>query len=215
MSLAQIATPGLSFDEAAHVYRLDGVELPSVTQILRANGLAPDFRHVSPAILEYARQRGTAVHAATHYFDEGDLDESTVDAEVRPYLAAWQAFRSERKVEILALERRVACYRFAGTIDRIARVPDIRGEVLIDIKSGTAAGANYQLAAYSILAQYLKPPVTSSFLLERWAVELHPERQVPYTIHQYRDRRDRDVFLAALTLTHERARLGRHWLEAA
>lgn len=215
MSVAQIATPGLTFDEVTHRYVLDGAELPSVTQILRANSLGGDFGHVRAEALEHARQRGTAVHAATHYLDEGDLDESTVDAEVKPYVEAWQAFKAERKVEILALEQRVACpvHRFAGTIDRVARVPGIRGHIILDIKTGAVGGANYQTAAYAILAQHLKPLVTSSFLLDRWAVQLHPERTVPYTIHQYRDRRDRDVFLAALTLTHERARLGRHWTQ--
>lgn len=217
MSLARIATPGLTFDEATHTYRLDGQALPSVTQVLAANGLGGDFSHVSPAVLEHARQRGTAVHAAAHYLDEGDLDEATVDPEIRPYLEAWQAFKVARRVELLALEQRVACplYRFAGTIDRVARVPGIRGEVLIDLKTNTPHGAAYQLAGYKLLAQHLRPVVTTSVFLERWAVELHPERAVPYTIHEYRNSRDRDIFLAALTLTHERARLGRSWQEAA
>lgn len=217
MNLAYLATPGLTFDDASHTYRLDGQVLPSVTQVLRDNGLGGDFSHVSPAILEHARQRGTAVHAAAHYLDEGDLDESTVAPEIRPFLDAWQAFKAERRVELLALEQRVACpvYRVAGTIDRVARVPGLRGAILIDLKTNTPHGAAYQLAGYKLLAQHLKPLIGSGFFVDRWAVELHPERTVPYTIHEYRNSRDRDVFLAALTLTHERARLGRSWQQEA
>ena len=217
VSLAQIATPGLVFEEETHRYMLDGRELPSVTQVLADNGLRNSFLNVRPDVLERARQRGAAVHAATHYHDEGDLNESTVDPVVAPYLEAWKAFLKERQVEILALEQRIAdpLYGVCGTIDRIARAPGVRGEIVIDIKSGDASGVAYQLAAYKHLAANLKPLVTNGFILNRWAVHLHPDRAVPYTVTAYRDRRDREVFLAALTLTHERARLGRSWRQAA
>lgn len=211
MSLAQIATPGLAFEEDAHRYVLDGQPIPSVTQVLTENGLREAFLTVRPDVLERARQRGIAAHAAAHYYDEGDLDESTVDPVVAPYLEAWKAFRAERKVEVLALEQRVAdpIWRFAGTIDRILRVPGVRGEIIADIKTGDASGVAYQTAAYEMLAAHLKPLITTGFLLERWAIHLHPDRAVPYSVTVYRDRRDREVFKAALTLTHERARIGR------
>lgn len=217
MNTATLPTSGLNFAPETHTYTLDGLEIPSVTAVLKANGLSGDFSRVSPAVLEHARARGTAVHAAAHYLDEGDLNESSLDADVTPYLDAWQAFKAERHVELLALELRIACpvYRFAGTIDRIARVQGIRGQIILDIKTSTPYGAAYQTAAYAILAAHLKPLITPATVLDRWAVELHPERRVPYTVHQYRDRRDREVFLAALTLTHERARLGRHWRQEA
>ncbi len=203
-----IGTPGLTFSEATHQYFLGGQELPSVTSIIRDNRLGGDFSAVAPATLEHARQRGTAVHAALHYDDEGMLDETTVDAEVAPYLEAWRRFRAERHVAIVEMERRYAdaTYRFAGTLDRIAVVEGRR--VVIDIKSGDVEGADLQTAAYAHLAG---EPLS----ILRWAVQLHPERAVPYTVHPYRNLADWRIFRAALELTHERARRGRRWSEAA
>ncbi len=217
MSLAAIATPGLTFHDATHRYMLDGEFVPSVTQVIKDNRLSADFSHVNRDVLERNRAIGVAVHAAAHYFDEGDLDESSVDPDVRPYLEAWKAFVYERKVEMLALEQRVAdpVYRLAGTIDRIARVPGISGELVIDIKKGDPkdAGANYQTAAYALLAANLGI-IAKPFLIERWSVQLHPERAVPYTVSPYRSSADRRIFLAALQLTHERERLGRSsWMQ--
>ena len=208
MSLAQIATSGLTFDEASHVYRLDGRAIPSVTTVIRDNRLGDDFHAVAPDVLEHARQRGTAVHAALHYWDEGTLDEATVDPVVAPYVAAWRRFVDERRVQIVAMERRHAdqVYRFAGTLDRMAVVDGRR--TLIDIKSGSVGGAQFQTAAYAHLAGEL-PSV------QRWAVQLHPERAIPYTVHPYTDRSDWRIFRSALELTHERARLGRSWEIAA
>lgn len=207
MSLAQIATLGLTFDEATHTYALDGRVLPSVTTVLKDNGLSDDFAAVDAATLERARQRGTAVHAALHYLDEGTLDEATVDPVVAPYVEAWQRFVADRGVLITAMEQRFAdaVYGFAGTVDRIAVVDGL--VTLLDIKTGSVTGANYQTAAYVHLAGLTRPA--------RWAVQLHPERRIPYTVHPYGDPRDWRIFRAALELTHERARLGRGWRKAA
>ena len=212
--IAQIATPGLEFSEADHVYRLYGRPIPSVTSVIRDNRLGPDFSRVPADSLQRARDLGTAVHAALHYADEGTLDETTVDPAVAPYLAAWRAFRAARGVVIVEMERRYAdvTYRFGGTLDRIvvADVMDIgpRRRVVCDVKTGGVEGANYQTAAYHYLAG--EGPGTL-----RWAVQLHPERPVPYTVYPYSSPRDWRIFRAALELTHERAALGRHWSEAA
>ena len=105
----------LVFDEASHLYTLDGERLPSVTQILQRAG-AIDFDHIPPQIRERALARGTAVHRAVHYFNENDLD---VDAfrttwpEYAPYLDAWIKFVD------------VSGFRFA-TIDELGSVSHIR-----------------------------------------------------------------------------------------
>lgn len=206
--IAQIATPGLVFYEDGHRYNLDGRALPSVTDVIRDNRLGGDFSRVAPDVLERARQLGSAVHVALHYHDEGTLDEATVDPAVAPYLAAWRRFLAERQVAVVEMERRFAdaTYRFAGTLDRIVVVDGRR--VLIDVKSGAVDGADLQTAAYAHLA--CEPATT-----RRWAVQLHPERLVPYTVHPYQNPGDWRIFLAALQLTHERARRGRSWHQEA
>lgn len=210
MSLAQIATSGLTFEESTHTYRLDGVALPSVTTVIKDNRLGDDFGPVAADVLEHARQRGTAVHAALHYSDEGTLDDSTVDSIVGGYLDAWRRFLVERGVQVLQMEQRYACqvYRFAGTLDRIVTADHGRRRVLVDLKTGSVGGADLQTAAYAYLAGV-------DAATERWAVQLHPERFIPYSVHPYTGRNDWRIFRAALELTHERARRGRGWTEAA
>lgn len=216
--IASIATDGLTFEEVTHTYTLKGIVLPSVTQIIRDNRLSSDFSFVSAANMEMARQLGQAVHIATHYNDEGTLDDATVDPVVLPYLNAWRQFVTDRGIEFVALEQRVAdpVYQFCGTVDRIGRLVTARnaGEIVIDLKTGNpaAAGAHYQTAAYAHLVRDL-PSVTR--IAARWSVQLHPERAVPYSVTPYMKNTDWRIFRSALELTHERSAQGRSWREAA
>lgn len=216
--IAEIATKGLTFDEPSHTYTLNGIVLPSVTQVIRDNRLSSDFAFVSTADMERARQLGQAVHVATHYNDEGTLDDATVDPAVRPFLDAWRRFVSERQIEFVALEQRVAdqTYQFCGTVDRIARIvgSSSLGEIIIDLKTGDpkAAGANYQTAAYAHLVRDLSCVTRIS---ARWSVQLHPERAIPYSVTPYTHTSDWRLFRSALELTHERAARGTSWREAA
>lgn len=212
MSFGQIATPGLVFRDEDHTYWLDGKLVPSVSQVIRDNRLGADFSQVPADDLAQARALGTAVHAALHYEDEGTLDPATVDPRVQPYIDAWRQFKVERGVTVVEMERRYAdhTYRVAGTLDRILVVTEGRRGVRVvgDIKTGNVEGANYQTAAYHFLAD-------EGLSTQRWAVQLHPERAIPYTVHPYPSPRDWRLFRAALELTHERAAIGRSWLEAA
>lgn len=55
--------PELSFDEKSHIYRLDGVEIPSVSKVmepLKASGYAG----ISERTLERAADNGSSVHNA-------------------------------------------------------------------------------------------------------------------------------------------------------
>ena len=81
-----------SFSEAGHVYRLDGRRVPSVTDVLRATGISPDYSRVEPVTLENKRLLGTAVDAALVYLQEGDLDPDSVDPGILPRIEAFQLF---------------------------------------------------------------------------------------------------------------------------
>lgn len=92
----------LVFDKLTHTYQLDGVRLPSVTQILQASGLI-DFSKIPSRILLEARDRGSAVHEALHYYNENDLDVDAFCADFpdyAPYVQAWLAFRAESGFEL-------------------------------------------------------------------------------------------------------------------
>jgi len=207
-------TPGLSFDEASHTYRFKGRDVPSVTQVLEDNRLRADLSAIPAGVLERARQRGLAVHLATHFDDEGTLDERTVDPVIWPYVQAWRAFKIARHVEIVEMERRMvhSTLGYAGTLDRVLRADVGRRKALVlaDIKTGDQSGVGFQLAAYQEL---YRNACGESVVMQRWSIVLHPERRIPYTVHEFSDIRDWRIFRAALDLTLVRAEQGRSWRE--
>jgi hypothetical protein len=140
--------PALHFDSETHIYTLGGAVIPSVTQILKAEGFIGSAWYSSGAAA-----RGTAVHAAIHYLTEGDLDESSVPPAIAGYLEAWKAFTAAGVFKAIMAETPLAStgYRFAGTVDVIGT--GFGGDALIDIKTGPwQSWHDLQLAAYATLA---------------------------------------------------------------
>jgi hypothetical protein len=177
----------VDFDEATHTYAVAGRVLPSVTQILKAVGIIDDS-YYAPG----SDERGTAIHLACQLDDEGDLDESTLDPAIRPYLNAWREFRATLdNHDLMRIEQRLAdpVLGFAGTIDRIVPFNAIRAEI-IDIKSGAPEPWHaIQLAAYQLLAK------TTG---KRTAVYLSADGT--YKLRNFGCGEDRNVFLAALAI---------------
>lgn len=136
--------PGLAFNPDTHEYQYQGTKIPSVTSILSAVG------HVYKSqAMEMAWKRGTAVHLATQYFDEGRLDPKSVDPILIPYLTAYIAFLGDVQPEILLTEQPVyhPVLQYAGTADRVVKINGVTG--VLDIKTGSAPmHTNPQLAAY-------------------------------------------------------------------
>lgn len=137
----------LTFDEQRHEYRLLGGVVPSVTQVL-----APlvDLSGIPRALLEAKRDLGQRVHMACQFDDEGDLDEASVEPDVRPRLEAWRKFRRETSAEVLHNERRVAdpLLLYAGTLDRVLLIQRVKW--LVDLKTSIASpiAVGPQTAAY-------------------------------------------------------------------
>lgn len=183
----------LNFDPETHKYTLDGVVLPSVTQVLHGVGLI-DFGHIDQLILDRAAALGTAVHAACAYDDMTDLDEDALDDNIRPHLDAWRKFRGTMKFDAIEQSLCHPGYGFAGTPDRV------NSDLIIDIKTGSIVPAwvGLQLAAYSILADL---PTA-----KRWAVQLKPDGS--FKIYEFKKRTDRSVFLAALSVYQWRMEYG-------
>jgi len=186
-------TCSLEFNEELHQYKLDGVVVPSVTQVIAAAGLQPDMSFVDPWYLA----RGTAVHRATELLDLGTLDWDTVDDEVEPYLAAYQQFLDDLGDDYQAgePEQRVVnqAYRYAGTIDR---APIFRGHrAVLDIKTGAKLHCHaLQLAAYQACV-----PEASLRL------GLHLRKDRTYRLETYSSANDWPLFAAANNLWHWRA----------
>lgn len=110
-------TEGLTFDQDKHLFRHNGVYLPSVTQVLMAEGFIEGIEWVDPVYLT----RGTYVHKATELYDRHDLDESILDNELRSYLEAYKRAKAEIGFKIIDIEvkRYNPLYGYAGIIDRV------------------------------------------------------------------------------------------------
>lgn len=156
MSMPHLVTPGLSFYPVDHGYTLDGVPLISVTQVLKNRGLI-DTSHFT----EESRLRGTAVHEAIHFLNEGDLDWSTVDERLVGYLKAYQKFLRETDFQPIGSELCMGSSAgYGGTLDAFGPFGP-RGDrmAIVDYKTGSHQPAYHvQLAAYHDL---LLDPVNS------------------------------------------------------
>lgn len=110
----------VTFDKEGHVYTAAGQVLPSITQILKAEGFI-DTSHYD----DWSRDKGSMVHLAIHYDITGELDESSIDPEIVPYLAAWRKFKKESGFNVERSEKPAAnlMYRYAGTPDLIGCFP--------------------------------------------------------------------------------------------
>lgn len=196
---------GLTFSPESHEYRVDGVVVPSVTAILRATGVSADFEAIArmdpqrAARIAEKRAIGSALHADIIAADEDDLDWSTVDPRVAPYLQAWVAFRGAyADLQPVLREHRVyhRTLRYAGTLDLLCRTRE-GALVLVDVKSGDpeAAGARYQLAGYQAALE----DRTTWRVSARWSVALTPDRTVPYQVTAYEDWSDHETWRAIVT----------------
>lgn len=206
MSTATVERPTeqdttLYLDRETHVYSQGGVTVtdPSVTTILADCGLI-DTTYFN----ELAAWRGSLVHLACQLHDEGDLDESTLDPALIPYLTAWKSFKLETGWFAYQIEcpRRSSLHGFVGTPDQIGAFPN--GEYLtdLDIKSGEAHySTKFQTAGYTLLAA--EDPPLNGRVLGRCAVKLRKNGTYKYIEYPVADlRRDQQTFLSALNIFH-------------
>jgi hypothetical protein len=188
----------IAFDPAAHRYTVDGVVFPGVTHILGAEGLRRDVERYYD---EYGRERGRIVHETIRLYHEGRLDPMNVDPVVEPYLDAWVEFLKDSKYQPMdgGVEVRLAApaIRVAGTADSIGSYEG--RAAILDIKTGGPhPSTGIQLAGYEYL--YQADPEHDGTTCRRIGVYLNAEGK--YKLVEYKDRHDRDVFLAAVRLFH-------------
>ena len=142
----------LEFEPINHVYTLDGIQIPSVSEILRFASKEL-YANTSVQAMEIAADRGTRVHAATEALDRNGT--ADVDPDIEPYVRAYAKFLRDNKVDWLYTEAPIygVTRDYAGTIDRFGF---LNGEtVLLDIKTTKTITARHkklyaaQLTAYS------------------------------------------------------------------
>lgn len=145
---------GLEFNEEKHEYKFQNVVIPSVTQILKAEGMT-NFGMVSEEVLNANALFGSAVHKCVEYRVKGTLNESTVDPALMPYLAGWDNFVEDFGFKFKASEVQGfhPVYRYAYTADLLGEITKGKflGEAVGDVKTGMVKPADrIQIAAYKM-----------------------------------------------------------------
>ena len=165
----------ITFDDATHTYTLDGNPCPSVTEITRF--LHYKAEYADKESRDRAARKGTAIHELTALIDYGEDVE--IPPELSGYVQAWENFKRDYRVEILAIEQMVGGYLcggakrpLCGIMDRRVRIENREG--ILDIKTGSTVNKialQAQLNGYDLLCNeryvndflmgvYLRPDAT-------------------------------------------------------
>lgn len=181
--------PELTFDKQTHTYRVDGIRVPSVTQILNGAGLINTDWYTAESA-----QRGTAVHTICEMEDNGVLDLGVVRRSYPQYLGyldAWKAFKRAATTKFTAIEERFyyPALHYAGTKDR--RMIAGTEYCIVDIKTGAPQlWHQLQTGGYALSENV-------GTAIGRWCVYLKPDGK--FTINVHGDASDLDAFASLAT----------------
>lgn len=137
----------LTFEEATHTYRYNGVIVPGVTSILKP--LSQEiYKYAPERNMNFASGRGSDVHKAIEFYSQYEVIE--IESSNRAYLDAYIKFSKD--YSHISLRNEYSVYSdlgYAGTLDNIGRVD---GEwTLIDYKTTSELHkkmVGIQLSAY-------------------------------------------------------------------
>ena len=144
----------IEFIESSHTYLVNGIIVPSVTQIMRADS-DEVYNGIPPHILEKAAERGTAVHRAIYEYEQ--LGFYPTDETVKDYLNRYIVVKSISRLQPVRQEFMLCSTsepRFAGTVDMLATIGD--KTILLDVKTSSALHRELwaiQLAGYDQLCR--------------------------------------------------------------
>ena len=139
----------LTFDEVSHIYRLDGIEIPSVSRVMEPLKEA-NYAGISEKTLRRAADKGTSVHDSIENFVKFGIED--VDPEFRAYFDAFLQWWIETQPIVVGSEIRIyhKLLRYGGTIDLLCYID---GKLtLIDFKTTYTVSdmsCGVQLEAYA------------------------------------------------------------------
>ena len=193
----------INFIEESHTYwtEMDGatyMEVPSVSSIL-TEMLGLDYAKINP----FYADRGTAVHKAIELTHEDNLDESSVDEEVKPFLDGYFDFLEKTKFKPMLWEQRLFSKRLwvAGTMDIAGTIgfQILNQRHLIDIKTGQKQKWHQlQTAGYALMLseemERQKTPIT----IERHC--LYIDKKSKWKLDPHNNKSDFSVFESMATV---------------
>ena len=171
-------TPGLTFSADTHQYRLDGVAIPSVTQIMEPLSRAK-YKTIDEGILRAAAKRGSDVHEAIEFYVKYGIMECHPEAE--PYVTAYMKWAHEYNPQTIQTEQATwhKQLMYAGTIDTVSIVNGKK--TLIDYK--TTAELNDMLTSVQLEA-YTQALRSHGIDIEQKAI-LHLRKDETYQFKLY------------------------------
>jgi len=189
----------VTYNDERHEYRYGGVVIPSVTQCI-APLYSGAFDKIPQAVLERKTEIGKAVHLATELYDEGVLEESSLDDVVRGYFEGWKKFTAEHKCEWLGIEERVfhPSHKYAGKLDRKGFVDGRLFYIDIKTVSVVCKATGVQLAGYLEADSHMLPFNLKMMKPRRAAIQLKPDGR--YEWHEFEDANDWPTFISCLTI---------------
>lgn len=200
--------PSIRFEESTHTYWLDGVRVPSITQVLKC-ATYDEFDHVHPDVLAKKAREGQELARMIEDYVKGRFDVMSYDPVLLGDFDAFEIWHRKTGGKVLHSEMVVASKRwqYAGRLDLVYRFPS--GQVaMIDIKrtyrpppSGGPQTAAQALAFSEMLGD------ESLKSMPRYLLHIRDEA---CTLVPQKDDSDLRVFLAALTVTKWRMKHGKH-----
>ena len=176
------------FDETTHTYYLDGVKIPSVSEIISP---LVDYSEVNPITLANACNYGKAVHRTIELWLNGNLDENCGFSEgLKQPLDEFKEFIELFRTGVYIAEEKYynKKLRFAGTIDLLLTSPK-EEKAIIDIKTRkyNPITDDLQLAGYEIL---------TGCKCEKFVLELLPNK--PFNLIKVNNKQAKSMFLYML-----------------
>ena len=134
----------LEYDDDTHTYLVDGVIVPSVTQVLKVK-FGGMYENVAPEVLRKAGERGTAVHKSIEDYCTKGIDLGTTEVRHFRFLKNYYDLKPvKNEIPIIVCKDDIPVT--AGRLDMILDIGDDRA--VADIK--TTSTLNKEYLAYQL-----------------------------------------------------------------
>lgn len=185
----------LSFDPKTHTYTLNGMVIPSVTQLMKPLSNAK-YGAIDESTLRAKAEKGTAVHEAIEFhIAYGAID---CPSDLMGYFNAYLAWRDDYLPRIVMSEQAVyhPAMLYAGTMDLLAVIGD--RNVLIDVK--TTSQINDMLTSVQLEA-YERAAMEHGIEVDEKAVlQLMPDGRYKFKLYRAHDAAAWQTFAALMTI---------------